>query len=147
MAVRHRAPRWRIVVVLVVAVAAVLFCGYIAACEVLRPYALACDPHKPAGLTAADLAGAYQADDGSRLALKSDGTLTAAGFRSGRSLDDPLSGSGTWTLLSDGAADDLYLSIGTFGMYLEIGGTRKEPWLYWSGEDTGFCQQKRLSRV
>ena len=143
MAVRRGATGWKIAIAAVVVVAATAFCCYSA---VLRPINSACDPHRPTGITQADLAGTYAADAGGRLTLKADGTLTATGLDSGRTRD-PASGSGTWVLLPDEAANDIYLSVGASGLYLSVSGSRSEPWLYWAGEDPGICQQKRLTRV
>jgi len=41
--------------------------------------------------------------------------------------------------------DDIYLTVGTDCMYLGIGGSRSEPWLYWAGQATGICEQKGLT--
>ena len=105
-----------------------------------------CGVHRPSGITEADLVGTYATDDGGRLTLNSDGSSTAT------SLDPepgfgPQSGSGDWQLLQGSEFGDVELSIGTFGMYLDIAGSRREPWLYWYDVDPDLCRLKRLNRV
>jgi hypothetical protein len=139
------ARRARLGIAGVVALALAFSCGYPAVRTVLRA-SRDCNPHRPVNITQADLAGTYAADDGGRVALNPDGTSTATRLNSTHART-PLSGSGSWKLLPDSAADDIYLTVGTEGVYLSVAGSRSKPWLYWVGEDLGACEQKRLTRV
>ncbi|MGC9665085.1 hypothetical protein ACNTMW_00850 [Planosporangium sp. 12N6] len=116
-----------------------------------------CGTERPAGITAADLAGSYVTDDGGRLELHPDGRLTASGLNNS---DDgearpPLSGDGTWSLQpSDNHFGDVQVSFtdppgynGGYGAFLDISGSRDDPWLYRYVGDPDTCDLYRFNRA
>jgi hypothetical protein len=142
-------------------VAVVAACGgLVAACAgvwgLLSPLASSgCDTARPERVTSRDLVGTYVTADGGRLDLRADGTLTATGLASEL---DPyatpprrVSGPGTWKLLParDGVGDIQVDFDGPdgYGSYLEISGSRDEPWLYWYIGDPQGCDLYRFDRT
>ncbi|QGN49820.1 hypothetical protein GKC29_25340 [Micromonospora sp. WMMC415] len=116
-----------------------------------------CGTERPAGITAADLAGSYATDDGGRLELRPDGTLTASGLDNSDGFESrpPLSGPGKWFLEpADNPFGDIDLIFesppgynGGYGTDLNISGSRTDPWLYWYVGDPDSCVLYRFNRV
>lgn len=116
-----------------------------------------CGTERPANITVADLAGSYVTEDGGRLELHPDGTFTASALNNSDDFESrpPLSGPGTWALQpANGNFGDIELSFasppgynGGYHTYLDISGSRGDPWLYWYIGDPDSCDLYRFNRA
>lgn len=133
----------------------VLACG-VGAWVLLGPVNyFGCGTERPENVSEADLIGTYVTQDGARLELRTDGSLTATALSAG-SMDgrEDLSGLGRWWLEdADSALGDINLSFTSdggpsyFGTHLDISGSRKHPWLYWFEGDPDECHLYRFDRL
>jgi hypothetical protein len=103
-----------------------------------------CRTARPDGITRADLAGAYRTSEGGTLVLDDVGGVKALGIRPP---DQPtLDGSGNWDLRATSDHSDIRMIIGTAVVYVDIGGSRRQPFLYLPA-DGQPCGQYRFTRA
>ncbi|MFI5530552.1 hypothetical protein ACIA8O_18620 [Kitasatospora sp. NPDC051853] len=128
-------------------------------CSLSAVYVL-CVGEQPAGITSADLAGAYRGDPNGRLTLAADGTVTVSDWShrvhgtSGKVVRIAHA-SGTWALRETTAEDGILEVVmtldaegGTVHEYANIGGSRKKPELvYHLGGDPDSCETVDLARA
>lgn len=114
-----------------------------------------CGTERPANITATDLAGSYVTEDGGRLDLLPNGWFNASRLNVSDGFESrpPLSGRGTWALqpatsdFGDITLSHEYSQPGGYGDYLDISGSRADPWLYWYVGDHDSCDLYRFHRA